>query len=156
MGALSKGPLAARLPKLAPYARVGQTWWWVRRERNAMPKLPRLSLSRVVIILAALLVGYFIFAAVGDTVLSQRMSRDEQRLQQEVEELRRDQAKLEAIRDYLWTDEYIEGVARRLHGLVRPGETLIVVSSNVTPTPLPEHQPDEESPRAWWEELYGP
>jgi cell division protein DivIC len=119
-------------------------------------KLPRLSLTRAVILLAALVVGYLIFAAVGDTLLSQRLNRDEQQLQQEIAEFRRQQAKLEAIRDYLQTDEYIEGVARRVLGLVRPGETLVIVSSSAAPTPTPEEQPGEEDNRPWWENLYGP
>ena len=118
-----------------------------------MPKLPRLSLTRAIILLAILVVGYFIFAAIGDTLLSQRLNRVEQRLEREIAELQQQQTKLEAIRDYLRTDEYIEGVARRLLGLVRPGESLIIVSSSVTPTPSPA---GDESPRPWWEELYGP
>lgn len=121
-----------------------------------MRRLPRLSLARIVILLAALVVGYFLFSAVGDTLLSHRLSRDEQRLQQEIAELQRQQAELAAIRDYLRTDEYIEGVARRLLGLVRPGETLVIVSSSAaTPTPSPE-EPDGEESRPWWEQLYGP
>lgn len=121
-----------------------------------MPKLPRLSLARAVILLAALVVAYFIFAAVGDTLLSQRLSRDEQQLQQEIADLRHQQTKLEAIRDYLGTDEYIERVSRRILGLVRPGETLVIVSSSAAPTPTPEEQPDQKDNRSWWENLYGP
>lgn len=119
-------------------------------------KLPRLSVTRAVILLAALLVGYFIFAAVGDTLLSQRLNEDEEQLQQEIAELQRQLTKLGAIRDYLRTDEYIEGVARRVLGLVRPGETLVIVSSSATPTPAAEQPADEEHGGPWWEELYGP
>lgn len=121
-----------------------------------MPKLRRLFLARAVILLAALVVGYLIFTAVGDALLSQRLNRDEQRLQQEIAELQHQQAKLEAIRDYLRTDEYIERIARRVLGLVRPGETLVIVSSNAASTPMPEEQPGEEDLRPWWEKLYGP
>ena len=121
-----------------------------------MTKLPRLSLTRAVILLAALAVGYFIFTAVGDTLLSQRLNQDEQRLQQEIAELQQQRAQLKAIRSYLQTDEYIEGVARRVLGLVRPGETLVIVASSAAPTPTPEEEPDQDDARRWWEKLYGP
>jgi cell division protein FtsB len=116
----------------------------------------------VVILLAALAVGYVLFAAVGDALLSRQLDQDEQRLQREIVELRRQQRELESIRDYLRTDEYIEGVARRVLGLVRPGETLYIVSSSATPAPEPdqpsdeEEEPDPEPRRPWWEVLYGP
>ena len=119
-----------------------------------MGKLPRLSLTRVVIALAVVAVGYFVFSVIGDALLSRQLERDEQQLQLEIAELRRDQRELEAIRSYLETDEYIEGVARHILGLVRPGETLIVVSTSATPTPLPDGAPADDRP--WWEILYGP
>ncbi|OGO50391.1 MAG: hypothetical protein A2148_01910 [Chloroflexi bacterium RBG_16_68_14] len=119
-------------------------------------RLPRLSVTRVVILLAVLLVGYFIFTAVGDALLSHRLNQDEEQLQQKIAELQRQLTKLEAIRDYLRTDEYIEGVARRVLGLVRPGETLVIVSSSVTPTPAAEQPAEAEDNLPWWEELYGP
>ena len=121
-----------------------------------MSKLPRLSPTRLVVLLAALVVGYFIFTAVGDVVLSQRLTRDEQRLQREIARLRRQEVELEAIRDYLQTDEYVEGIARRVLGLVRPGETLVIVSSDAAPTPTPAEDPAEEDGRPWWEILYDP
>ena len=116
----------------------------------------RLPLTRILILLAAIVVGYFGFSAVGGTLLSQRLDRDEQRLQREIEELRAQEAELLAIREYLQTEEYIEGVARRVLGLVRPGETLIIVSSSVTPVPTPEDAQSEDERRTWWEELYSP
>jgi cell division protein FtsB len=119
-------------------------------------KLPRLSLTRVVMIAAAMVVGYFLFAAAGDILLSRSLSSDERALQNEVAALHRQQAELEAIRDYLRTDEYIEGVARRVLGLVRPGESLVIVSSNAPPTPAPEDSDAPAEERPWWEELYGP
>ena len=119
-----------------------------------MQELARPSLTRMVILLAALVVGYLIFTAVDDVLLSQRLNRDEQQLQHEILELRRQQEQLEAIRTYLQTDEYVEGVARRLLGLVRPGETLVIVSSDAV-TPTPEHTAGREG-RPWWENLYGP
>lgn len=119
-----------------------------------MPKLPRLSLTQVAILGATLVVGYLLFTAAGDALLSRRLDQEEQRFVRELAQLERQQAELEAIREYLQTDEYIEGVARRVLGLVRPGETLVVVSSTTPVTPTPGPLPDEATPR-WWEYLYG-
>ncbi len=121
-----------------------------------MRKLPRISLTRAVLILALVVVGYFIFSAASDALLSRRLNRDEQQLQREVANLHDQQAQLAAIRDYLKTDEYVEGVARRVLGLVRPGERLVIVSSSVEPTPAPTPAPGEEDTRPWGEKLYGP
>ena len=101
------------------------------------------------------MVGYLLFTAAGEVLLSHRLNQDEQRLQQELTKLRRQQVQLEAIREYLKTDEYIEGVARRVLGLVRPGETLVIVSSTVPPTPMPDGFAQEDG-RRWWEALYEP
>ncbi len=119
-------------------------------------KLPRLSMTRAVLLVALLVVGYFIFSAAGDTLLSHRLNQDGQRLQSEVADLHRQQGQLQAIRDYLKTDEYVEGVGRRILGLVRPGERLVIVSSSVQPTPIPTPGASKEDTRPWWEKLYGP
>jgi cell division protein FtsB len=113
-----------------------------------------------VVVLAALAVGYFVFAAVGDALLSHRLNRDEEHLRSEITDLQRQQEELTAIRDFLQTNDFIEGVARRMLGLVRPGETLVVVSSSVTPTPELTDSDTDAGPtppyRHWWEELYTP
>ena len=118
-----------------------------------------LSLTRIVIVLAAVAVGYFIFSAVGDTLLSHQLTQDEQQLQRaDRPALRGSRTTSQAMRDYLQTDEYVEGVARRVLGLVRPGETLFIVCSDAsTPTPgaRPPATPDA-TPEPWWERLYGP
>jgi cell division protein FtsB len=119
-------------------------------------KVPRLSASRVVMLLAAAVVGYFVFSAAGDVLLSHQLSQDEQDLRSEVADLSRQRDELEAIRAYLRTDEYIEGVARRLLGLVRPGETLFIVSSSVEPTPGPTPEAGPGADETWWEKLYNP
>ena len=119
-----------------------------------MRGLPRLTLTRVVLLLAAVVVGYFLFDAGKGTLLSHHLTQEEQQLHQQIDRLQREQAQLQALRDYLRTDEYVEGVARRL-GLVRPGETLVIVSSTAPPTPAPTPG-GSISTKPWWEQLYGP
>lgn len=151
-GALSKGnwlPDATRYGTLTARRGGGA-------ERNVLLKLPRLSPTQVTLVLALIVIGYFAFAAIDGTLLSQRVNRDEQELKQEVAQLRDDQARLEGIREYLWSDQYVEGIARRMLGLVRKGESLVIVSSSATATPGPDTEPLEEPNRRWWERLYIP
>ena len=121
-----------------------------------MRKLPRLTATRAVLLVAAAVVGYFLFAAASDTLLSHRLNQDEAQLQRDIRDLQRQQEELGAIRDYLQSDEYIERVARDTLGWVRPGESLVIVSSNATPTPTPQGGADApDDGRTWWEKLYG-
>lgn len=120
-----------------------------------MRSLPRLSLVRIVILGAMLVVGYLLFDAAKDTLLSQQLNDEEQQIQRDISNLQRQETELVAIRDYLKTDEYIEGVARHVLGLVRPGESLVIVSSSAQPTPTPASVPKNDV-RRWWERLYRP
>ena len=121
-----------------------------------MPKLPRPSFAQAVLLIALAVIGYFAFVAVGGTLLSQRVNQEEQDLRQEAAALQQDHATLEAIREFLWTDEYVEGVARRMLGLVREGESLVTVAPSVTATPALEEDARARGQRRWWEELYIP
>ncbi len=121
-----------------------------------MRNLPRLSLTRVVILLAVIVVGYFVFSAIGDTLRSRQLDQDHHDLQVEIADLERQALELEAIREYLQTDDYIEGVARHVLGLVRPGETLVIVSTNATPTPSPADGRSGDEHSRWWEQIYNP
>jgi hypothetical protein len=40
-------------------------------------------------------------------------------------------------------------------GLVKPGETLVVVASSATPQPTPPAESEYEE-RPWWEAIYEP
>ncbi len=137
-----------------------------------MLRLPRLSPARVIILLAVAVAAYFVFVAGGEYLRSRSLEDDEHRIQREVLELQQQHEKLLAVRDYLLSDEYIEGVARRLLGLVRPGETLVIVTSTDAAAAAPADQAEEgaqteegaqpeptptpDDGQAWWERLFGP
>lgn len=124
---------------------------WVREA--ALRRLP-LSTTQIVGALVALLIVYLLFTAVGDVLRSQRLNRSEDNVREEIVELQRQHKELEELRDYVRTDEYIERVARQVLGLVKPGETLVVVSSSATPQPTPEDESRFQD-RPWWEAIYG-
>ena len=120
----------------------------------------RLSSSAYLAILiglvAAFVVGYLLFRAGGTGFQSYRLAGQEQQVRQEIAELQRQHEELVALREYLRSDEYIESVARGVLGLVKPGETLTIVSG---PQGEDAGAPAVESSRPnrpWWEELFGP
>jgi cell division protein FtsB len=107
---------------------------------------------------AALAITYLGFTTTRYVVHEYNLRQEQASLHREIAQLDRDHEQLVAVRDYLKSDEYIEDVARRTLGLVRPGETLVVVSSSApTParpapaaTPGPVHTPAAE----WWKDLF--
>jgi len=95
--------------------------------------------------------GYFVFSASANLLHSYRLHNDEARLRDDVEELRVQQDQLLQIRDYLRTDEYVEFMARRVFGLVKPGEILVTVDA-----PVPAPSADAAAyDRKWWQRLFG-
>ncbi len=107
----------------------------------------------------AVVAGYLLFSAANRALQTYRLAGQEQRVRSEIAELRRQHRQLVALREYLRSDEYIEGVARRLLGLVRPGEKLVIVSGP-EPTPVADEEKTPEHQAApgqhWWEALFGP
>ncbi len=104
------------------------------------------------LLLAATIViaAYFVFSAGTSLLHSYHLQSDQSKLRADVEELRIEQDELQQIRDYLRTDEYVEFMARRVFGLVKPGETLVTV---VAPTPEPTN--NDAPDRSWWQRLFG-
>jgi len=115
------------------------------------------SVPRVILLAAAVVVGYLLFTTASTALKSYRLAGDEQEARQQIAELDSDYQKLQAVRDYLSSDEYIEGVARRMLGLVKPGETLVKISSPEGEADKPEGA-DQRQPagQTWWESLFGP
>lgn len=102
-----------------------------------------------ILLLATLVVSGYMLMSAGNTFLhSYRLVSDENRLQQEVDTLKQQREQLIQIRDYLETDEYVEFMARRVFGLVKPGEKLIIVEA-----PAPELAPARDD-LTWWQRLF--
>ena len=103
-----------------------------------------------------LVVGYLIFRAGGSGLQSYRLSGQEQQVRREIAELRRQHEELVALREYLRSDEYVEGIARRVLGLVKPGETLTIVSGPEETGVGGEAEESDRPSQPWWEALFGP
>ena len=113
-------------------------------------RLPRVSTTKVIILVAALIAVYFAVSGALNAVRSHQLGQEEARLQADIDDLDSRYERLTALKGYLNTDEYIESVAREQLGLVRKGETGFVAIS-VQPTPSPA--PGEEPPTLWWDVL---
>jgi cell division protein FtsB len=115
-------------------------------------RLPQLASGPVQMILAvaALLFGLFVYSLLQTTQSSVRLGEHERALQAEVAMLSREKADLEGLRAYLATDEYIEAVARSEFGLVRRGEIAVTVQAP------PEPESRVRVARRWWQELFTP
>jgi len=108
------------------------------------------SPGRIVLALSLVVIVYLLFSAGGSALDYYRLTDDEDRLQQQVADLRAQKQQLEQIRDYLRSDEYVEFMARRVFGLVKPGETLVIVKA-----PPPPDDGVDDGARPWWQELFG-
>ncbi len=126
--------------------------------RRAVSRLPHLPLTPLLVCAAVLTVTYVSFTTWRYVAHNYRLHDDETQLRQDIAELNREHAQLVAVRDYLKSDEYVEYVARNTLGLVRPGETLVIVSSSAPP-PLPTPTPTAgaggaRTPEPWWRQLF--
>lgn len=114
------------------------------------------QLPRIILVAAAVVVGYLVFTSVVTGLKSHGLAHDETTVRQQIADLQRQRDELVAIREYLSSDEYVESVARRVLGLVKPGETRVIVTSPESDT---SEQPADATPApagTWWESLFGP
>lgn len=112
--------------------------------------MPSLSTQRAILIVTALVVAYFLITAGVHAFRSHQLRGQEGRLRSEIAQIQQRHQRLEALRDYLNSDEYIESVAREQLGLVREGETGFIAISTL---PSSDPPPDEAQPELWWDIL---
>jgi cell division protein FtsB len=122
---------------------------------HRVSRRPHLPLTPLVVGAALLLMTYLGFTTAQYVLHDRDLRQQESQLHTDIAQLDRDHDQLVAVRDYLKSDEYVEEIARKVLGLVRPGETLVIVSSDAVPTPKPTANP-ERTPTDWWKELFAP
>ena len=113
--------------------------------------LPKISAARVILAVTALVIVYFLVSGTFNAIRSQQLRQQQAHLEVDIQEFQQRYQRLQALREYLNSDEYIEAVARKQLGLVRQGETgLVIISTAPPPTPVPGQ---ETEPELWWEIL---
>lgn len=116
-----------------------------------LKSFPKLSSTRVVLATTAVLVVYFLVTGATTALQSRGLTEREGRVKTEIESLQQRYERLEGLRAYLDSDEYIESVAREQLGLVRQGETgIVVIPAAASPTPEAD---DAGGEGIWWETL---
>ncbi len=111
---------------------------------------PKISTAKVIVIGTTVIAVYFLTTGAVNTIRTHQLREREQRLQQDIGDLQKRYDRLQALKDYLNSDEYIESVAREELGLVKKGEEgIVVISSAPAPTPAP----GDAEPSLWWDVL---
>jgi cell division protein FtsB len=118
--------------------------------------LRHLPLTPILVCAALLATTYFGYSTWKYVTHNYHLSDEEAAIRREIAELDQEHAQLVAVRDYLRSDEYVEYVARNVLGLVRPGETLVIVSSSAPPAPSPTPVPRllQDGTEPWWKDLF--
>jgi len=112
--------------------------------------LTTFSTTKLIVLVTAVAIIYFLVTAGLGAVRSYQLHQREDRLRNEVQELQVRHDRLQALKDYLNSDEFVEAAAREQLGLVREGETgFVAISSQPVPTPAP----DDPHPELWWDIL---
>ena len=112
---------------------------------------------QMLLAVAALLLVLFVYAGVQSAAQNFRLAEQRREAERDVAELQGQIAELEGLRVYLASDEYVEAVARSRFGLVRPGETVVIVEdraaagvAGLSSDATLDRQPGER----WWEALF--
>lgn len=105
------------------------------------------SRSRWVFFGCLIIAAYFVYSAAAGAIQAHRLADERDQAREQVAELEAKKAYLEAVKNYVGSDAYVEQEARRRLGYIRDGEVPFVV---ISPTVVPEDQPAGE----WWERLF--
>jgi len=117
--------------------------------------LAQLPILPVIVCAALLGLTYFGFSTWRYVAHNYRLSEDEASIKRDIARLEQEREQLIAVRDYLKSDEYVEYVARGVLGLVRPDETLVIVSSSAPPAPTPTAPiTTGAAAEPWWRRLF--
>jgi len=91
--------------------------------------------------------GYFVYTAAVGAYRTHQLAEEKSKAHQEVATLENTKKYLEAVRDYVASDAYVEQQARRQLGYIRDGEVPFVV---VSPPLAESTTPTGE----WWQRLF--
>lgn len=105
------------------------------------------SRSRLIFVAGVMVAGYFVFTAGAGLIHNHQLAQQRADSAAQVARLEDKQKYLDAVRNYVASDAYVEQEARRQLGYVRDGEIPFVVLS---PAPKESSQPTGE----WWQRLF--
>ncbi len=114
-----------------------------------------LRFTPIIVGAALLAAAYFGYSTYYYVAHNYQLADEEASIGRDIAELDQRHTQLTAVRDYLRSDEYVEYVARNTLGLVRPGETLVIVSSSAPPVPTTTPSIGAvQDTGPWWQDLF--
>ncbi len=123
----------------------------IRRAGETRLRVLRIfSPGRILLVAIIVAAGYLTFSAGHNVINSYRIVNHENEIQAQVDDLQSQLDQLQQVREYLRSDEYVEFMARRVFGLVKPGEKLVVVDAPQPPPPSEAELKD----LSWWQRLF--
>lgn len=105
------------------------------------------SRSRLIFAAAMMVAAYFIYTAAEGALRAHSVSQNRNQAEERVAQLEAKKSYLEAVKEYVGSDSYVEQEARRRLGYTRDGEVPFVV---IGPAPSEDQQASGE----WWERLF--
>lgn len=106
-----------------------------------------MSLGRIVFLCCLMAASYFVYTAGVNALRSHQVGEQRTEAVREVERLSAAKAYLEAVKNYVASDQFVEQEARRRLGYVRDGEIPFVVLSPEIPT-------ESQEKGEWWRRLF--
>ncbi len=103
--------------------------------------------TRLVIVLCLVVAAYGLYTAAAGWYRNAQLESDREVAEQRVKDLQDKKQYLEAVKNYVASDAYVEQQARRQLGYGREGETVFVVTS-------PQIKQDPNQSGSWWERLF--
>jgi len=128
----------------------------MRRERvdsDYSMRLSRPSRRRWLLYVGVCIVTAFVLVSFGETYLRVfQLKREAARLEEERQELQRQNAQLREEIKLLQTSEYVERLARERLGLVKPGEIALRIVETPPSANSSQGKPQGRQ-KTWWERM---
>ncbi len=105
------------------------------------------SRGRLVFCACLVVAAYFTYSAVGGAIRTHQLAQEQSQDVADAVKLKQELAYIQAVKDYVSSDDYVEQQARRQLGYIRPGEVPYVVIS-------PPAKTDTTAIGSWWERLF--
>jgi cell division protein DivIC len=115
----------------------------------SIKSVAHLSSAKIIFGITALIVVYFLVIFAGSRFRAEQADNQRSQLQAEIDSMQERYERLQALEQYLQSDEYVEKIAREQLGLVKPGETGVVILP-LQPSPAPS--PGAPSGN-WWDQI---
>ena len=110
---------------------------------------PHLSSAKIIFGITALIVVYFLVTFAGSYFRARQADNEVSQLQSQIDGMSGQYDRLQALEQYLQSDDYVEKAAREQLGLVKPGEIgIIALPTQPSPTPAPGAAGDN-----WWQTI---